>query len=181
MSSLALRRNAGAVVAAGAVVFLAAGASLAASPIKGRAAPLQAIVACRQMQDPTERLACFDAAAASLDAAEKAGEVVVVDRAQVQEARKAAFGFNFQMPSFMTGGERTEALDRITATVESAGQDATGKWTIRMTDGAVWRQVDNERVSREPKAGTTVEIRSATMGSFMMTIGYSHIRVHRDN
>ena len=181
MSSLALRRNAGVVLAAGAAVLLAGGVSLAASPVKGRAAQLQAIVDCRQVADPTERLACFDKAAASLDAAEKAGEVVVVDRAQVQEARKAAFGFNFQMPSFMTGGDKPEPLDRISATVASAGQDATGKWVLRMTDGAVWRQIDGERVSREPKAGTTVEIRSATMGSFMMTIGYSYIRVHRDN
>lgn len=166
---------------AGAALLLTAGAGLAASPIKGRAAPLQAIVDCRALPDPTERLACYDRAAATLDAAEKAGEVVVVDRAQVQEARKAAFGFNFQMPSFMTGGDRPEALDKITATVESASQDATGKWVFRMTDGAVWRQVDSSRVSRDPKAGTTVEIRSATMGSFMMTVGYSHIRVHRDN
>jgi len=181
MSSIALRRKTAFVLAAGAAVVFTAGAGLAASPVKGRAAPLQAVVDCRKVADPTERLTCYDAAAASLDAAERAGEVVVVERAQVREARRAAFGFNFQMPAFMTGGEKAEPLDRVTATVASASQDATGKWVFRMSDGAVWRQVDNERVSREPKPGSTVEIRSAAMGSFMMTIGYSHIRVHRDN
>lgn len=180
MSSLALRRKTAFILAAGAAVALTAGAGLAASPIKGRAAPLQAVVDCRKVADPTQRLACYDAAAASLDAAEQAGEVVVVDRAQVREANRAAFGFNFQMPTFMTGG-KAETIDKITATVDSASQDATGKWVFRMSDGAVWRQVDNERVSRDPKPGTTVEIRSAAMGSFMMTIGYSHLRVHRDN
>ena len=181
MSSLALRRKTAFVLAAGAAFLLTAGAGLAGSPIKGRAAQLQAVVDCRKLTDATQRLACYDSAAASLDAAEQAGDLVVVDRAQVREARKAAFGFNFQMPAFMTGGEKAEPLDRITATIASASQDGLGKWTIRMTDGAVWRQVDSDRVSRDPKPGATVEIRSAAMGSFMMTLGYSSIRVHRDN
>ena len=40
-----------------------------------------------------DRLACFDAAAARLDEAEKKGDIVVVDRRQAQEVRRQAFGF----------------------------------------------------------------------------------------
>lgn len=181
MSSPARHRNIALSLLAGLAVLAGGGGSLAAEAPKARAVQLQAVLDCRAEVDATRRLACYDAAATSLDAAEKSGEVVVVDRDQVREARRAAFGFNFQMPSFMTAGDKPEALQRVTATIASANQDATGKWVLRMADGAVWRQIDGAHVSREPKPGATVEIRSATMGSFMMTLGYSHIRVHRDN
>ena len=184
MSSLALRRNTGIALAAGVAALALAGSGFAAAPAapKVRAAQLQAIVDCRQQAEPAARLACYDAATAALDAAEKAGDVVVVDRAQVQEARKAAFGFNFQMPTFMTGGEKPERMDRITATVESARRDATGKWIIILTDGAVWRQTETKTMFRDPHKGSTVEIRTAAMGSFFMKVdGQSQIRVHRDN
>lgn len=183
MSSLVLRRNTRIIVAAGAVALTFAGVGMAADAPLGRAAQLQAVVDCRKLADPAERLACYDAATATLDAAEKSGDVVVVDRAQVREARRAAFGFNFQMPAFMTPrDEKPEEIDRITATVASARQDATGKWVIKLTDGAVWRQIDTKRIFRDPRAGSTVEIRTAAMGSFFMKVdGQMQIRVHRDN
>lgn len=183
MSSLVLRRNIRVALAAGAVALTFAGVGLAADAPLGRATQLQAVVDCRKLADPAERLDCYDAATASLDAAEKAGEVVVVDRAQVQEARRAAFGFNFQMPSFMTPrDEKPEEMDRITATVASARQDAHGKWVIKLTDGAVWRQIDDKKIFKDPRAGSTVEIRTATMGSFFMKVdGQKQMRVHREN
>ena len=183
MSSLVLRRNVRIALAAGAVALTFAGAGLAADAPLGRAAQLQAVVDCRKLADPAERLACYDAATASLDAAEKAGDVVVVDRAQVREARRAAFGFNFQMPAFMTPrDEKPEEMDRIAATVASARQDAHGKWVIKLTDGAIWRQVDTKKIFRDPQAGSTVEIRTAAMGSFFMKVdGQKQIRVHREN
>lgn len=159
-----------------------AGAGLAAGAPKGRAAQLQAVVDCRKLPDPTERLTCYDAAAAKLDAAEQAGEVVVVDREQVREARRAAFGFNFQMPAFMTRDEKPEEIDRISATVKEARQDATGKWIIVLSDGAIWRQTDSKKLFRDPHAGSTVDIRTAALGSFFMKVdGQSQIRVHRSN
>lgn len=183
MSSLVLRRNIRTALAAGAAALTFAGVGLAADAPKGRAAQLQAVVDCRKLADPAERLACYDAATATLDAAEKAGDVVVVDRAQVREARRAAFGFNFQMPSFMTPrGDEAEEVDRITATVASARQDAHGKWVIKLEDGAVWRQIDDKKLFVDPHPGSTAEIRTATMGSFFMKIdGQKQMRVHRDN
>ena len=183
MSSLVLRRNTRIALAAGAAALAFAGVGMAADAPLGRATQLQAVVDCRKLADPAERLACYDAATASLDAAEKAGDVVVVDRAQVQEARRATFGFNFQMPSFMTPrDEKPEEVDRITATVASARQDAHGKWVIKLRDGAVWRQIDDKQIFEDPHPGSTVEIRTATMGSFFMKVdGQKQMRVHRDN
>ncbi len=176
-------RRSGVVLALGlATLTFAAGPATTAEPAKPRAAQLQSMLDCRKETDSAARLACFDAAAAMFDAAEQSGEVVVVDRAQVREARKAAFGFNFQMPSFMTQGAKPEELDRVTATVESARRDARGKWIIRLTDGATWRQIDSITLGKDPRAGSTVEIRTAMLGSFFMKIdGQTAIRATREN
>ena len=139
------------------------------------------MVACRAIADTAARLACFDAAAAGLDEAEAKGEVVVVDRGQIREARRAAFGFTFKMPSFMTAGEKPEDLERITATVASAYENG-GKWVITLEDGAVWRQIDSISMRKSPKAGSKAEIRTAMLGSFFMKVdGQIAIRVTRDH
>lgn len=170
-------------LSAAGVLALASGPSQAAdAPAKARAAQLQAVVDCRKLADPTERLACYDQAAAGLDAAEQAGDVVIVDRSQVREARRAAFGYTVHLPDFMTRDATPEELERIEATVDSARQDATGRWILKLTDGAVWRQVESERVPRAPRPGSKVVIRTAAMGSFKMNIdGQTAIRVHREN
>lgn len=171
-----------ALSAAGALA-LTAGACLAAdAPTKTRAAQLQAVVDCRKLADPTERLACYDQAAAGLDAAERAGDVVVVDRSQVREARQAAFGFNVKMPAFLTRGEPEDVIASIDAVIASARQDGAGKWIVRLEDGAVWRQVDSGWVAREPRSGSKVTIRRTPMGGYLMNIdGQTAIRVHREN
>lgn len=176
-------RKSGAVLVLGlAALTLAGGPGTAAEPAKPRAAQLQSMLDCRAQTDDAARLACFDAAVGRLDAAEQSGEVVIVDRAQVGEARRAAFGFNFQMPSFMTQGVKPEELDKVSGTVESARQDSNGRWIVRLADGAVWRQIDSTLVNRAPKKGSTVEIRTASLGSYFMKIdGQISIRARREN
>jgi hypothetical protein len=164
------------------VVLAAATVAQAADKPKSRAAVLQSVVDCRKLTDDAARLACYDAATAKLDDAEQSGDVVVVDKAQVREARRAAFGFNFQMPAFMTQGEKPEDLEKITAVVASARQDATGKWIIKLEDGAVWRQIDTAVLNNDPKKGSKAEIRTAVLGSYFMKIDNNmQMRVHRDN
>lgn len=154
----------------------------AADGPKVRAGALQSVVDCRKLTDPTGRLACYDAAAATLDAAEQSGEVVVIDRAQMREARRATFGFSFRMPGFMTAGESPEALESVEGVVASASQGGDGRWFIRLEDGALWRQVDTDRIPRAPKKGSKVLIKTAAMGSFKMNVdGQTAVRVHREN
>jgi hypothetical protein len=147
-----------------------------------RADALKALVDCRQIADPGQRLACYDQAAANLDAAEAKGDVVVVDRSQVRQARRAAFGFNFQMPSFMTRGERVEELDRIESTIASSRFNSQGKLVVELEDGAIWVQIDSERLRKAPSAGTKVELRTASLGSYFMKIqGLDTVRAKRQN
>jgi len=192
MSTLARDLKSPALLAAVAVTVLAtaAGAMAADSP-KARASALQALVDCRTIGDPTQRLGCYDAAAGRLEAAEAAGDVVVVDRAQVQEAQRAAFGFNFRMPSFLTGGDAakdaqgearaSEAIDSLESTVASA-RKLNGRWIIRLPDGAVWVQTDDTAVVREPKPGSKVSIKRGAMGGYFLSLdGQRSMRAKRDN
>ena len=175
-------RKPGVMLVLGLAALTVAVGPAVAAPAKPRAAQLQSMLDCRAQADDAARLACFDAAVGKLDAAEQAGEVVVIDRAQVGDARRAAFGFNFQMPAFMTQGAKPEELDKVTGTVESTRQDATGRWILRLADGAVWRQIDNTLVNKSPKKGSAVEIRTASLGSYLMKIdGQTSIRVRREN
>lgn len=191
MSTLARDLKSPALLAAvtATVLAVAAGAMAAESP-KARATALQALVDCRAIADPGQRLTCYDAAAGGLEAAEAAGDVVVVDRAQVQEAQRAAFGFNFRMPAFLTGGggggdsdaaKRGTVLDTLETTATEARQ-VNGKWYIVLADGAIWRQTDNEPVNRAPKPGSKVTIKRASLGSYFLSVdGQRSIRAKRDN
>jgi len=162
--------------------FALGGAANAASDEGGRAGALQALIDCRATAGDSARLACYDAAAAGLEAAEASGEVIVLDRAQADQARREAFGFAIPTFDLFNRGERPEKMDRASFTVVSASQAGfDGPWIIEVDSGAVWRQIDQERVSRRPKPGMGVEIRSAAMGSYFMNIdGQRAIRVTRE-
>lgn len=164
------------------VLLLGAAAAGAAESAKPRASQLQAVVDCRRISDGAQRLACYDAAAARLDAAEASGDVVVVDKAQIREARRETFGFSFKMPSFMSAGATAEEMESLDGVVKSARIGPDDKWVITLETGAVWRQIDSERVRRAPKPGSKVLIKTAALGSFRMNIdGQTAIRVRREN
>ena len=167
---------------------LAPAAALAAQAPKlpDRAGLVKALSDCRAITDPTERLACYDKAAAALDEAQTKGDVVVVDRQQVREVKRQAFGFKLDALSIFNnkgGATKEEAGDEaITATAKSAYRNANGKLVVTLDTGAVWRQIDDETLSRDPHEGSQIRIRRATLGSFMMNVdGQPGIRVHRDD
>lgn len=143
---------------------------------------LDRVTACRALADSAARLSCYDAAVAALDAAEREGEVVVVDRAQVRESRRALFGFD--LPSLPALGrvERAEdAISSVETTLSRATRGGDGKWVFHLADGSTWRQSDSESVFFPNREGTQVRVRRASMGSFMMTLAGSRaVRVRRD-
>lgn len=142
---------------------------------------LSALSDCRNMADDTVRLACFDRTAAALDQGEKAGEVVVIDKEQVQMARRELFGFN--MPSLPGLFGREDEENRVTSvetTLTRAGQTPDGKWVFHLGDGSEWRQIDSMPVRFQNRAGHQVRVRNAALGSYLLTIGGSRaVRVRR--
>jgi hypothetical protein len=165
---------------AGAVAaLLAAGPGLAAEP-PAHAAAFQAVLDCRSVTDDAKRLACYDAAAGRMATAEKSGDIVVIDKQQAREAHRQAFGLNLPSLDILTKGLTHEEVDSVDGVVRAASQDGSGRWTIVLTDGAIWRQISDETLNREPKPGTKVTVRRAMLGSYMMRVdGQPGIRVHR--
>jgi len=174
-----MRSTCSMLAAAAAVAMLSA--SAAAAPAKV-APSVQAVIDCRQVADEAQRLACYDKAADVLEKAEATGDLVSLDREQRRVARKQAFGFSLPSLAILDSGEKPEDVDRIQETLASARQDAEGKWTFVMQDGAVWRQIDDAYLSRDPHHGSAIVIRRAMLGSYILNVdGQPALRVHRDN
>jgi hypothetical protein len=145
-------------------------AALAQPKSEGRAQIFQELADCRKIADGAARLACYDKTAATLDQAEAKGDIVVVDREQARKVRRQAFGFSMPSISLFEKGETQEELENVAGEVAAASVNGAGKWTIRLKDGAIWTQVDNNELHRTPKPGMPVKIRQAAMGSFLMSI-----------
>jgi hypothetical protein len=160
------------LIAAAAAPLMVAPGALAQSKPVSRAKIVQDLADCRKLTDNAARLACYDAAAASLETAEAKGDIVVVDREQARTVRRQAFGFALPSISMFEKGETREDLENVTGSVAAARQNGAGKWVIELADGAgTWLQVDNNELHRDPKAGAPVKIRKAAVGSFLMSIG----------
>jgi hypothetical protein len=152
-----------------------------ANPSDRRAGALEALSACRAITEPAARLACYDAAAGRLDEAEKTGEIVVVDRKQAGEVRRQAFGFALPSLALFDKAQGTEKLDRVESVLKAARKGADGKWILQLENGAVWRQTDPEGPARTPRLGMTVSVRSAAMGSYLVSVdGQAGFRAKRD-
>jgi hypothetical protein len=161
-----------------------AGGAIAAPP-KPSSAPapaVQAVLACRSITDDTQRLACFDRATAAMGDAEVKGDLLTLDREQRRAVRQQAFGLPLPAMDLFNKGEKPEEVNRLTATVAAASQNPYGKWILRLDDGAVWRQIDDNEPIKEPRKGSTVVIKKGVLGSFFIDIdGEAGFRAHRDS
>lgn len=148
----------------------------------GRAVVLERLTACRAIAASSERLACFDRESAVLDQAERAGDVVVVDREQVRETRRALFGFSLPSMPILDRGETPERIETLTSTIKSARQaGGRGPWVFELENGSVWRQIDSETLSTRAAPGVAVVVRSGAIGSFLLSVnGARSLRVRRE-
>lgn len=138
---------------------------------------LQKVIACRAIGDATARLACFDSSVAALGSLQASGDVVVMDRNQIQQTRKSLFGLT--LPQFALFGAHdggshavrdNNDVKEITGSVRTASKSAGGDWIVVLEDGARWQQVDSTALGRLPKPGSVVLIRKAVFNSYKMQI-----------
>ena len=156
---------------AAACLIAPAGASAAPKPDRAQQAQiLKTLADCRPIADPTARLACFDKASADLVQAESTGAVVVIDRQQIREARRQAFGFDLAALNFFNRGLSTEEANSLTDEVSAADQRSDGRWVLTLKSGAIWRQTENDPPNRDPHPGSKVLVKRAALGSFVMKI-----------
>ena len=174
------RRLAAGVLIAG---LSASAAPLAAAPAASdqeRAKELQQLIDCRKLTDGAQRLACYDQTAAVLDQAEAKGDIVVVNREQARKVRRQAFGFTLPSMSLFARGEKPEEIAAAAGKIASARRLPTGRWEVKLEDGATWVQIDASEIPLDPKSGQAVKISRASLGSYMMTVGNQReVKVHR--
>lgn len=159
------------------MISIAAIATLGAVAVAAKAPPPQsplvtALDQCRPIPDPTQRLACFDKTAASLVAAARSGQVSVVDRGELRQARRSLFGFSMPKLPFFAGDESaSDTPSEIETTIKAAGSIGYGKFRIVLTEGnAVWETTEASISMRDPKAGQKILIKRGPMGSYFVRI-----------
>lgn len=135
---------------------------------------------CRTMSVTSERLSCFDRTALELETALRGGELLVVDRTQATAARRQAFGSTDAPADVLLPPRPQDRIDAIETTLTRATQAGDGRWTFVLADGNTWTQVDTDRVRINNRAGETVRVRRAAMGSYLLVVGHSGaVRVRR--
>lgn len=155
-------------------------AQAADAPKPSTPAVLKSLFDCRALAVDAQRLACYDAAVGLVNAAEKTGEVIIVDRQEARAARRQAFGLDLSALSILDRSEEKTEVDRVISEVTSARQGPDGRWTVVLADGAVWKQVDDQSISKDPRKGSKAEIRKASMGSYFMNLdGQRAVRARR--
>lgn len=155
-------------VATLAAALLAAGSAGASEPAARHA--------CAGIAEPAARLACYDRAFPPT----APGATAMVD---VEEERQRAlrdFGLNRQQMR-ETQPERMQAVspDRIQGTVTRVVWTADGRRVVTLESGQSWMLIEAAQKG-QLRAGDTVTIREAALGSFMLvTPGGLALRARR--
>lgn len=165
------------------VSLFAAGAQADTTPRAPDA--LARVYACAAKADAAERLACYDAEVSALRTAQSKGEITAIDKAQAQKLEQESFGFNLpSLPTIAFPNLFGESGESRTETVSTTIARVTGQQrpTFVMENGQVWQSVDSD-TNRNARAGASVSIRRAALGTFLMSVeaGGAALRVRRVN
>lgn len=138
------------------------------------------VAACRAIQEPQARLACFDSTTRALDDARRGGELVVLDREEVRERRRSLFGF--QLPRVNLFGRRDDApeeeIEEIDSVVQTLSPSGRGRWVFGLQDGSKWTTLAPSKF--DPAIGERMRIKRAALGSYLGSFGgRTAVRVQR--
>ncbi|MEY3235857.1 MAG: hypothetical protein RL230_3128 [Pseudomonadota bacterium] len=157
------------------------------NPANAAVSPLEPIYACADKSNPTERLACFDAAVATIRAKEAKSEIVTFDKLRVEKVRREAFGFSLPslpklgFPAF-GGGPKADSKDQgvaaaaVEADIEeqsftvASTRESAGRVVLTLENGQVWRLTEAGELNAPSRPPYKVKIRTAAMGSFILTV-----------
>lgn len=126
---------------------------------------------CRAVSADGERLACFDRLAERIVAARKSGDLLVLDRKQVVDRKRRAFGLANPTANVFGGGAEDEATEvtELDTTVQSAAATANpGRWNIQLANGMVWQSIDSLPVP--PRSGAPIKLKTAILGGYRASI-----------
>ncbi len=145
-----------------------------------RPAILQKLYDCRTIADAAARLACYDAQVGQLADAEASKAVVIADKEAVKKTERGLFGFT--LPKIGLFGSDGDQIAEIEGKIASVRRVDRERWGFTLDDGAKWVQIVPKDLTRPPRAGMTVRIRRAAMGSFLANIDdQPAVKVKREN
>jgi hypothetical protein len=129
------------------------------------------VVNCKAERNEQARLKCYDEAVGRLSSAAEQGQIVVMDREDVRRTRRSLFGFSLPKLPFFRGdnSQEEDEPDFVEARMKSARPTGFNKWLVELEDGATWQTTEPDTRGSAPKAGGTVKIRKAAMGSYIIT------------
>lgn len=137
--------------------------------------PLDALKACSAVADDARRLTCFEQATASLQAAVKTKEVVIISRNRLADARRRQFGLlTPEDPSYKAANvEDPVELKGKILSVKKVGQ------FYRMAIDGIGDWVTTQSSARAPAAGNDIVITRGALGSYKISYNYQVVRVRR--
>lgn len=137
----------------------------------------QAVLDCRKIADPAERLACFDAKVEALSTAAEKNDVLVVDRMTARKTKRSLFGLS--LPRIKLFGDNDdEEINQIESTIASTYRAKDGMTVFVLADGARWKQTDGRDTF--PKTGQPIVIKKGALGSYFAIVnGQPGVRVVR--
>lgn len=133
---------------------------------------VEAVLQCRAVPDEATRIACFDRTTLLLEGASKRTEIVLVDREDSVETRRAQFGFSpRRFRPFGLGREVDNDVSEVTSTIVSASSAARHP-NIRFSikDGSIWETTQGTRGS-PPRTGESVTIKRGPLGNYLASVG----------
>ncbi len=144
---------------------------------------IEKLFECRTIDNSEERLACFDREVAGVYAAQESRDLVIADREQVAEAKRGLFGLKLpNLKLFGGGDDDDDKVNQLTATLTSARRLDNGRSIFELEDGARWIQTEDSPGRKRFKAGDTIVIKRAALGSFKARVADKNAgRVRRLN
>ena len=140
---------------------------------------IAALARCLEIEADGERLACTDAAAARLVAAERAGDMVAVSREDVRKTKRSLFGLPIDGSDIFAEREPAATrIDRLETTVAASAPTGYERWSLVLAEGGRWRTTEPWPYFN-PKPGTAVVIQRAPMGGYVLTAKSARVRVVR--
>lgn len=184
--------------------------SLPANPAQAKddpADPFAPLRRCRNIADVAAKAACYDRAMDALEVDRKSHKFSIVTGTQIEGLQRDAFGFNLpSLPKLRLGDQsalqdavangtsgkgsaqgqvlkktKSGAVKRVAYAVSRAFTMANGHMRMVLANGQVWDQVSTDRPRFRGHAPWHVEIKKASLGSYLMFVQGSKraIRVHR--
>lgn len=146
------------------------------------------IYQCKSITDSKARLACYDDSVGRLEAAEKAGDIVTIDKEAAESIERDSFGF--KMPNltklglFKGDGDKPKKakFETVVLPIKSMRIRGNRKFArFTLENGQVWDQTYETRKLKLADGENVLVIRKAALGSFLARINDTgpQIRVRR--